>query len=139
MISRKRVPSLVVLALAGSVLTGGCVDRNSFVESRDKESFVQEYKTNQNTLVRFHETGKLEDGTPYGRLGSFLYLLTPEGDPVSYGFHGIFPDGNGGYIATLGACKYELGPHFGILKASSDDCTDDLSEYPFNEVREMSK
>jgi hypothetical protein len=41
------------------------------------------------TEYAFHYTGRLEDGTPVGRLGALTYILNDKGIPVSPGLNSI--------------------------------------------------
>lgn len=50
----------------------------------------------------FHETGVLEGGIPWGRLGAMTYILNAEGKPVTPGFHVIKRKGKGVYQASIG-------------------------------------
>ena len=73
----------------------------------------------------FHETGRLEDGTPVGNLGSLSYILDEDGEPISPGFQEINPTENR-YIGELGTSLYRLDKKGNVL-ANQDE--QNLSRY----------
>ncbi|MBI5470449.1 hypothetical protein HY968_04010 [Candidatus Kaiserbacteria bacterium] len=56
--------------------------------------------------VRFHSTRPLSNGMTVGKLGALQFLVVG-GVAVSCGFHSITPT-TYGYVATLGAARFEL-------------------------------
>ena len=52
---------------------------------------------------QWHETSRLSDGTPVGRLGAYWYILNEDGSIISDGYHEISLDENGGYRGTRSA------------------------------------
>jgi hypothetical protein len=71
----------------------------------------------------FHSKDKLPNGTPVRTQGALTYILDDKDNPVSPGFHNIYPRSYG-YLATLGASVTLLD------KQGSPICT--TSSYPLH-------
>lgn len=81
----------------------------SHVEKERYYSTIEEVVAHENIATHwfFHYTHRLSDGTPVGTYGALTHILDGQGDPISPGFHYIYPTPDG-YIGGLGARLFRL-------------------------------